>query len=104
MKEMSLNKFIDDNMSLSTHECKKCKSPVELSFEPYAICIEGKVIKTNRLPQLKCIKCNHKVLTEKAKKIIVFCFDELVKTVIKHLATSNFVNILIRNAGLLYSV
>ena len=65
-------------MSLSIHECNKCGSLVELVFEPYDISIEGKRIQIDTFPQLKCIKCNEKVLTEKAKKVIILLFDELV--------------------------
>lgn len=79
MKKLSLNEFIDENMSLSIHECNKCGHPVELTFEPYDIFIEDKRIQIDKLPQLKCIICNNKVLTEKAKKVIVYLFDELVK-------------------------
>lgn len=79
MREIRLGEFIDENMSLAIHKCKKCGSPVELIFEPYEICIEGKRIQIDKFPLLKCTKCNEKVLTEKSKKVIIYLFDELVK-------------------------
>ncbi|SMP64386.1 hypothetical protein [Anoxynatronum buryatiense] len=80
MIQQTLKDFIDENMELTLHECRECNNLMELCFDPYTILLEGKYINIDRFPQMKCVKCGSKQLTEKSKKVIVYLHDELMKS------------------------
>lgn len=79
MIKMSLSEFINENQKLSTNECLKCKSPVELIFEPYHIKIDARYIKLYNFAKLCCIQCGKSVLTEKSKIIVMQIHKDMVE-------------------------
>lgn len=76
MQFMTLDKFYEENKSLSTDNCPKCNGKVELTFDNYKIKIDEHIIEIEDLPQLKCTNCKYKLLSSKSKKIIIYFYGE----------------------------
>lgn len=72
----SIEKFYEDNKSMSIDICKKCGEKVELVFSDYKIQIDTFFIEVKELPQLECTCCGEKVLSSKSKKIILWLYEE----------------------------
>jgi hypothetical protein len=92
MEEISLKEFNSKNKDIIIDECHKCGKPVELTCELYKILIEERLIEIDSLPQLKCIECGEKFLSEKSKSVIIYLYEKLVqqnqvalRTTFKHL-------------------